>query len=348
MDSIAGMYERTRMDSCIRQSSLGSLWRRNMAQRTPEPMNRRQLVRGGALAIGGLALHGSRMLLGQELKPLEVASAGSIRAMLDGPLKTAAAASLHVDVRSHSGGADAVARSVADGSLQADVFLPITATPMRTVMQSGKATAAYPVARTEMVLLYSPKSRFAAQFAALAEGRGKWWEVLQEPGMRIARSNPKDDPSGRCILFTMMLAAKKYNVSDLVEKVLGSPLNPAQVQPGVNVRAGLEDGSIDVMGGYRIAIGAGKLPFVALPAEVNLSDVQLGEKHPEMVLSVGEQTFRPEPLVFYAAALRGGSNADDANRFVEWIQGESARDLFRANGFSPADGVGRLEKVRVA
>ena len=103
-----------------------------------------------------------------------------------------------------------------------------------------------------MVILYSPKSKFAPALAAAAEGRRNWWEVLQESSLQFTRSNPNDDPSGRCILLTMMLAAKKYSQPDLLQKVLGAPLKPAQVQPGTNVRAGLENGTIDAACSYKI------------------------------------------------------------------------------------------------
>ena len=101
---------------------------------------------------------------------LEVTSAGSFRAMLDGPLKTAAADQLKLDIQSYSGGADAVSRSIVDGSLRADVFIPITAGPMLTIMRAHKAEIAYPIARTEMVILYSPKSHFAGKLRPLPRG----------------------------------------------------------------------------------------------------------------------------------------------------------------------------------
>jgi molybdate/tungstate transport system substrate-binding protein len=69
--------------------------------------------------------------------------------MLEGLLKTAAAQSLHLNLRTHAQGADAVAQSLVHGTLQADVFIPITTTPMLTIMRAGKAEVAYPIARTE-------------------------------------------------------------------------------------------------------------------------------------------------------------------------------------------------------
>ena len=180
-------------------------------------LNRRKLImRGGALLSGSLVAAVPRSLLALPPFDLDVASAGSIRPMIEGPLQGAAAADLGLRLRSHAQGADAVAQSLVNGSLRADVFLSITSSPMRTVMRAGMAQRAQAIARTELVLVYSSKSRFASRFAATAAGNAQWWEVLQEPGIRLARSNPAADPSGRCIIFTLMLAARKYNQPDLV------------------------------------------------------------------------------------------------------------------------------------
>lgn len=46
-------------------------------------------------------------LFAEELAWLDVASAGSVRPMLEGPLKTAAAQTLHLNLRTHAQGADA-------------------------------------------------------------------------------------------------------------------------------------------------------------------------------------------------------------------------------------------------
>lgn len=103
---------------------------------------------------------------------------------------------------------------------------------MQMVLRAGRADTAYPIARTEMVVLYSPLSRFAQQFAEAAEGKRNWWEVLQQPGIKFARSNPEDDPSGRAVVFTMMLAAAKYKQPNLVQTLLGPIVNPEQVALG--------------------------------------------------------------------------------------------------------------------
>ncbi|HEY1745106.1 MAG TPA: extracellular solute-binding protein [Granulicella sp.] len=305
-------------------------------ERDRKGFNRRELlIGGGSLVAGAVAAGFPTRLLAEDLAVLDVASAGSIRPMLEGPIKASIAQRLKLDLHSHAQGADAVAQSIVEGSLRADVFIPITAGPMLTVMRAGKATVAQPIARTEMVIVYSPKSRFAPQFEAAAQGKANWWEVLQQPGLRFARSNPAGDPGGRNIIFTMMLAAKKYHQPDLVEKVLGPTLNPAQILTGGNNQARLQSGELDASASYRIGPGWTNLPYVVLPKDINLSGLNVHAEHPDVSLSIDGKTFYPEPLVYYAGILKDAANPNGAAAFAEWLKGDEAQGLFRRYQFDP-------------
>lgn len=268
-------------------------------------------------------------LLGQELVTLDVASAGSIRPMLEGPFKSSAARALMLDLHTHAKGADAVAEAIVDESLRADVFIPVTAGPMLTVMRAGKAEIAYPVASTEMVLVYSPKSRFASQFEAAAKGKANWWEILQKPGLRFAHGNPAGDPGGRNAIFTMMLAAKKYNQPDLVKKLFGSTFTPPPASPGGNNQQRLQNGDLDAATSYKIGPDWIHLPYIELPSDVNLSGQHVHAEHPDISLSIGDKTYYPEPLVYYAAVLKGAANSHGAIAFTKWLQGREAQAIFR-------------------
>ena len=302
-------------------------------------LNRRDVVKLGALVAGAGLVPG---VWAQELANLDVASAGSMKQMLDGPLNSAVAEALKLNLRSHSQGADAVAKSIVDGSLQADVFIPITAGPMRTVMAAGKAAVAEPIASTEMVITYSPRSRFAAQLDAAAKGKAKWWEVLQQPGLRFVRSDPGGDPGGRNIIFTMMLAAKKYRQPDLAERVLGPTLNPEQILTGGNNQARMASGELDASGSYRSIAVASGFPYIVLPSDINLSSLNVRRDNPEVKLSVGGKTFYPEPAVFYAAVLKGAANAEGAEAFVRWLKSEQTQGVFREHEFAAAGGAEEL------
>ncbi len=300
-----------------------------------ESNRRRFLMTSGSLLAAALTEGFPLHVLAEELAWLDVASAGSIRPMLEGPLKTAAAQTLHQNLRIHAQGADTVAQSLIDGTLKADVFIPITATPMLATLHAGKTEVAYPIARTELVLLYSPKSRFVAQFEAAAEGKANWWEILQQPGIHIARSNPANDPGGRAIIFMMMLAARKYGQSDLVEKVLGPILNPDQILTGGNNQARLQSGEIDAMSVYKIGPANSGQPYISLSNDINLSRLNVRTENPDLRLAIEDKTFYPDPLIFYAAVLKDAANPKGASTFIDWLRGEQTQDLFRSNHFDP-------------
>jgi molybdate/tungstate transport system substrate-binding protein len=300
-------------------------------------IRRNFLVRAIALAGGLLTSSFRASLLAQQLSELDVASAGSIGPMLDGVLRASAAKALNLDLHTHAQGADAVARLLMDGSLRADVFIPVTSSPMLTVMHAGLADSAFPVARTELVLVYSPRSRFASQLEAAANGKTNWREVLQQPGFRIGRGNPAADPGARAIIFAMMLAARKYDQKDLVEKVLGTPLNQEQIVSDVPDL--LQRGELDASASYKIGVQHSHLPYIALPEDINLSRDDVHTRHPEISLTVGETTFYPEPLIFYAAQLKNATSPAGAASFVRWLQGSEAQALFRKNLFDLPDHV---------
>jgi molybdate/tungstate transport system substrate-binding protein len=296
---------------------------------------RKLLIRGSSLIAGAIAAGIPARLLAEELVRLDVASAGSIRSIMEGSIKTSIAQTLKLDLHSHAQGADAVAQSIVSGSLRADVFIPITPGPMFTVMRAGIAEVAQPIARTEMVIVYSPKSRFAPQFQAAANGKANWWEILQEPGLRFARSNPAGDPGARNIIFVMMLAAKKYKQPNLVEKVLGPTLNPEQILPGGNNQARLQSGELDATASYKVGPGPANLPYIVLPGDINLSGQNVHAEHSDVSLTLDGKTYFPEPLVYYAAVLKDAANAKGAAAFIEWLKGDEAQALFRRDQYDP-------------
>jgi molybdate/tungstate transport system substrate-binding protein len=213
---------------------------------------------------------------------------------------------------------------------------------MLTVLRAGKAEIAQPIAHTEMVIAYSPKSRFAAKLQAAAEGKANWWEVLQEPGLRFGRTDPVTDPQGRNIIFTVMLAAKIYRQPGLVDKILGPTINEKQIFTEPTVQARLQSGELDAASAYKIQPGPFNLPFITLPKEINLSGQNVHTEHPEISLTLNGKTFQPEPLIYYAAVLKDAPNPNGARAFVKWLRGEQAQAIFRRFKYDPPGGASAL------
>jgi molybdate/tungstate transport system substrate-binding protein len=303
------------------------------------PMSRRDLLaRVGWLSLGTRAGLYPTALLAADLAVLDVAYAGSMGSLMEGSLKKAVEQTLKLELHGRSQGANALAQLIVSGSIRPDVFIPITPGPMLTVLRSGKGEVAQPIARTEMVIAYSPKSRFAPQLDAAASGKAKWWEILQEPGFRFGRSDPATDPQGRNIIFTMMLAVKEYKQTDLVDKILGPMINKQQINMESSVQARMQSGELDAASAYKIQPGPFNLPYIALPREINLSGQNVHADHPDVSLAIGGRTYFPEPLVFYATILKEAGNPKGALAFTEWLRGSEARALMSQYGYdAPGD-----------
>jgi molybdate/tungstate transport system substrate-binding protein len=227
---------------------------------------------------------------------------------------------------------------IVGGSIRSDVFVPVTPGPALTVLRAGKADSAQPIAHTEMVIAYSPKSRFASRFDAAAKGKENLWNILLEPALRFGRTDPVTDPQGRNIIFTMMLAAKMTRQAGLVEKVLGPAINPQQIFTEPTVMARLQSGELDASSAYKIQPGPLNLPYVPLPAAINLGSQNVRTEHPDVTLSVGGKSYTPEPLIYYAAVLKDAPNAKGAAAFAEWLKANEAQAIFRKYNYdSPGE-----------
>jgi molybdate/tungstate transport system substrate-binding protein len=299
-------------------------------------LSRRELlVRGSWLTLGVTVVGLPCDLLAAEVTMLDVAYAGSMGSLMEGPIKSTVAQRLNLEMHGRAQGSSALAQLIVGGSIRPDVFIPVTPGPMLTVLRAGKAGTAQPVAHTEMVIAYNPKSRFAPKFEAAANGKANWWEILQEPGLRFGRTDPVTDPQGRNIIFAMMLAAKLYKQPDLVEKVLGPTINEKQIFTEPTVQARLQSGELDAASAYKIQPGPFHLPYLNLPKEINLSGENVHADHPDVSLSVGGKTYNPEPLIYYSAILKDGPNAKGAGAFTEWLKGDEAQTILRKYNYDP-------------
>lgn len=291
----------------------------------------RGLTIAASAALAGLPLH----LLADKLAPLDVAYAGSMGSMMEGPIKSAAAQTLKIDFHGRAQGSSALAQLIVAGSIRPDIFILITPVPALTILRAGKASSAQPIAHTAMVIAYSPKSKFASRFDAAAKGKEDLWKILQEPGLRFGRTNPVTDPQGRNIIFALMLAAKVTRRADLVEKILGPAINDKQIFDEPTVMARLQSGELDASSAYKVQPGPMNLPYVPLPAEIDLSSQNVRADHPDVTLTVGGKTYAPEPLIYYAAVLKDAPNARDAAAFFEWLRHAEAQAILSRFNYDP-------------
>ena len=271
---------------------------------------------------------------------LRVAYAGSMGVLMDGCAGPAFARSQHVHYQGIGQGSYALARLLGARQLRADVFIAITPGPMRMLRKAGLIGRARPVASTQMVIVYSPRSRFAADFKAAAAGHKPWYQVLMQPGLRFGRSDPLTDPQGRNMLFTLQLAERYYQQRGLRQRIAGTLRNPRQIFSETSLLSRLEAGQIDAAGGYLSAARSHRLPLIRLPEAINLSNPALVPHGYRLAApsADGARPWRVQPLVFYAAVLKNAQQPALAQRFVDFLRSPQGQRLLRHNGYGAPKG----------
>jgi molybdate/tungstate transport system substrate-binding protein len=301
-------------------------------------MNRRGsfalLIGAGILATSGVQAAGA----------FRVAYAGSMGVVMDRFIGPAFAKANDVEFQGIGQGAYGLARQLEGRLLQADVFASITPGPIDILRKAGMIGPAVPVGSTQMVVAYSPKSKFVPDFEAAAQGKKNWHEVLQNPGLRFGRTDPATDPQGQNIIFTMLLAQNFYKQPGLADKILGGYQNPQQIFTEPSLLSRLEAGQIDASSGYLSAVHSHHLPYIKLPDEINLSNPEMEAKWYKNVqfsitLAGGkEAALTTQPLVFYATVLKDSKQPALAEKFVQFLQSPEGQKLLDDNGYSPPKG----------
>ena len=292
----------------------------------------------GALLTGACILAASAA---QAADALRVAYAGSMGVVMDRFIGPAFAKANGVDYQGIGQGAYGLARQLQGRLLQADVFISITPGPIDILRDAGMIGAAVPVASTQMVITYSPKSRFLPELEAAAQGKKPWYEVLQTPGLRFGRTDAAIDPQGQNIIFTMLLAQNYYGQPGLADRILGGYQNPQQIFTEASLLSRLEAGQIDASSGYLSAARSHHLPFIELPDEINLSNPQMDARWYKAVQfsiklpSGREATLNTQPLVVYATVLKDSKRPALAGKFVQFLQSPEGQKMLGDSGYGP-------------
>ena len=188
--------------------------------------------------------------------------------------------------------------------------------------------------RNRIVLAYTPRSRGAADVAG-----GRWWEVLERPGVQVGRSDPNTDPSGYRTLLVWQLAARHYRIPDLEARMF-------RAAPARNVRpreadqvALLQAGELDYIWTYENLAALMSLPYVKLPDAVDLGNpsdsLAYATAHTRVLgKRVGDTiTVRGRPILFAVSIPHAASNAPLAERFLAFLLSPDGRRILRQTRF---------------
>jgi molybdate/tungstate transport system substrate-binding protein len=271
---------------------------------------------------------------------ITVAFAGSMGVVMDRGIAPAFTAKTGTTVHGIGQAAMGLAHLIAARDINPDVFVSVTAAPIKVVEAAGLSGGAAPVASSAMVLTYSPASKFAAEFKKPNPDIAR---LLSIPGLRIGRTDPQVDPQGQYVLFALQLAGKYYKIPGLEQKVAGPTINPKEIFTEPSLLARLQLGQIDATISYESAVISQHLPFIVLPPEINFSDPAYEKdwySRATLTLPIAGKTttIHPTPLVYYATVLKNAKHPKEAEAYVKFLNSPEGQALFKKYGYNAPKG----------
>lgn len=273
-----------------------------------------------------------------EAPVVKVLHAGSLTTLVRQELGPALYQKSGIVLESESGHSVALAMAVKEGRTSGDVYMSADAEVNRMLLEttnSGVIGWFVIFARNAVVLAYSPKSQFLADFEQARSGAIPWYQALLQPGVRIRRNDPNLDPMGYYTLLVCELAERHYGLSNFKARLLGSDTNSEQVNQFT--LAQFEDGEIDAMFLYLSGVADRGLPYLRLPDEINLSNPALAATYAQVhfTTNIG-QTFHGKPISFSATVLNNASNPQAALHFIEYLLSPAGQQHIQTAHFLPS------------
>jgi molybdate/tungstate transport system substrate-binding protein len=229
---------------------------------------------------------------------------------------------------------------ITSGMISPNVLETITDDDMLPLMP--KLTKWYVrYASTSLVLAYSPASKYAGQFKAIAQHTlpiRNLFTLMGKPGFRLGRTDPNIDPQGRDLIYMLELAQTKFGLpAGALQKILRGPLASAsspQICPAAALFSRLKSGKFDAVGVYQFQAIEMHLPYLTLPAEIDLGIASLAHHYSTAKLTIaGHVVTRGAPLELDITTL-GTTGQAAADAFVKFVLSPGGLLLHKQLGFN--------------
>jgi molybdate/tungstate transport system substrate-binding protein len=199
-----------------------------------------------------------------------------------------------------------------------------------------------PYAGTSMVIAYNPKSKYASQFKAYADGSkplsSLFTTLLQTPGLKLGRTDPNVDPQGRDFIYMLELAQSYYHLpSDTVAKILGTSdfgtSNSSQVYAESSLDSTLESGQLDASSAFITQAIELHLDYIPLPAAINLGSSALASTYGKASVKLANgSTKSGSPQVIDITTV--GTPTPAAIAFIKYTLSPAGLAEYKQGGFT--------------
>lgn len=244
-----------------------------------------------------------------------------------------------------------VANMIIDGLRKPDIFVSAGTVPIKKLMNSTPPFADWLIkfGSAEMVIAYPPNSRFLSDLEKARAGDIPWYQVLSKQDFKFGRTDPELDPKGYYMIIAAELANLYYNDSGIKQRILGDDRNTKQIFPEEILKTILEQGQLDAVAAYKHEAVARGLPYITLPAQINLTDPTFSDfyRKGSYTLGNGGQRVYGEPIYFSFTIPTTVKNLDGAISFGDFILSTNAKNILEDQGLNPIKPIVEGDLVKV-
>jgi molybdate/tungstate transport system substrate-binding protein len=270
-----------------------------------------------------------------------VAYASSLQYLNENVVKPAFTAATGAQFSGTGNASGTLEQFISSGEIKPNVFESVggdNITPLEPKFTSWYVQ----YAATSMVIAYNPKSKYASEFKAYADGSKPlstlFSTLLQTPGLKLGRTDPNTDPQGRDFIYMLELAQKYYNLpADTVSKILGTTdfgtSNSSQIYAESSLDSTLESGQLDASSAFVTQAVELHLDYIPLPPQINLGDASLAStyKTASVKLTNG-MTKSGSPQDIDITAIGTPTPAGEA--FIAYTLSPAGLAQYKAGGFT--------------
>jgi len=269
-----------------------------------------------------------------------VAYASSLQFLNENVVKPAFTAATGASFSGTGNASGTLESDIASGEISPNVFESVggdNITPLEP-----KFTSWYiPYAGTSMVIAYNPKSKYASEFNAYADGSkplsSLFSTLLQTPGLKLGRTDPNTDPQGRDFIYMLELAQKYYHLpSDTVSKILGTTdsgtSSSSQIYAESSLDSTLQSGQLDASSAFITQAKELGLDYIPLPVQINLGSAALASTYKTATVTIKSGTKSGSPQDIDITAI--GTPTPAAEAFIAYTLSPAGLAQYKAGGFT--------------
>jgi molybdate/tungstate transport system substrate-binding protein len=234
-----------------------------------------------------------------------------------------------VTVRSQFGASGDMVKNITQLHQPADVLGVADYSLIPKLMFPSSATWYLGFVSNQITFAYTSHSKGASQLTP-----ANWYKILAQPGVHIGRSNPAADPSGYQILQMLQLANGYYDDPQLSASVLKNSPGSSVAETETSLLAALQSGQIDYLAIYKSSALESHLKYIALPAQVNLSDPAMAADYAKVSIHAGSLgTLTAKPIIYGLTIPASAPDAALGQKFVSFVLSPAGQAIMRGNGF---------------